>query len=124
MATKRTTRPGRPSATRARPAKRTAAPAKRATDKPTKKAESKPAVLVNEALRKRYATHLAAFRNAHGAEQSQWDAAFEQIDAILHSDPPLYLAGGFKTDKAFLASVLPEMDPATARENARVARFF
>lgn len=88
------------------------------------KAPPKPAVVVNEALKKRYATHLAAFQAARGDELSGWDAAYEALDAILSAEPPLYLAGGFKTAKAFLGAVLPGVAPTTVRDNIRVARHF
>lgn len=87
-------------------------------------APPKPAVIVNEALKKRYATHLAEFQSARGDELSGWDSAYEALDAILSAEPPLYLAGGFKTAKAFLASVLPGVAPSTVRESIRVARHF
>ena len=84
----------------------------------------KPAVAVNSALKKRYATHLAAFQSARADELSGWDAAYEALDAILSAEPPLYLAGGFKTAKAFLATVLPGVAPSTVRDSIRVARHF
>lgn len=88
------------------------------------KALPKPAVVVNEAMRKRYEAHLAAFRKAQGAELGHWDAAYESLDEILGSEPPLYLAGGFKSERAFLAAVLPGVARSTVRENVRVARHF
>ena len=53
-----------------------------------------------------------------------WDAAYEALDALLNSEPPLYLAGGFKSAKAFLAVTLPSVALSTVRDGVRVARHF
>jgi hypothetical protein len=81
-------------------------------------------VVVNAAMRTRYEKHLADFKRAQGAELVQWDAAYESLDTILSAEPPLYLAGGFKTAKAFIAAVLPGVTLETVRASARVARHF
>ncbi len=88
------------------------------------KAPPKVAVVVNAAMRSRYERLLAEFKRAQGAELVQWDAAYEAIDAILSAEPPLYLAGGFKSAKAFADAVLPGISLDTIRDNARVARYF
>lgn len=100
------------------------ATAKRATRPAKPKAVPKPAVVVNEAMRRRYEAHLAAFQKAQGAELGHWDAAYESLDEILSSEPPLYLAGGYKSERAFLAAVLPGVARSTITENVRVARHF
>lgn len=79
---------------------------------------------MNAAMRARYERLLAEFKRAQGAELVQWDAAYEAIDAILSAEPPLYLAGGFKSAKDFAAAVLPGITLETVRDNARVARYF
>jgi hypothetical protein len=53
-----------------------------------------------------------------------WDEMYEALDAILYSDPPLYLAASLKTARAFLADYLPGVTELTARNNIRVARSF
>jgi hypothetical protein len=61
---------------------------------------------------------------AQDAEIARWDEAYEALGEILLSDPPLYLAGGFKSAKAFVAEVLPGMRVDTVRASVRVARHF
>lgn len=81
-------------------------------------------MVVNEAMRRRYQVLLKDFRDAHGAELVRWDAAYEALDSMLRGDAPLYLAGGFKSARAFLASVLPGVALSTVRDGVRVARHF
>lgn len=100
-------------------------PAPRKAIAPSRRKVPKPVTpVVNEAMRTRYASHLAAFKRAHGAEVAQWDAAYESLAPILQSDPPLYLAGGFKSARAFVAAELPGMDLDTVRDYVRVATHF
>lgn len=80
--------------------------------------------VVNEAMRERYTKHLEAFQRARGAELAQWDAAYESLGEILSGDPPLYLAGGFKTAQTFVDTVLPGMKLETVRDYVRVAQHF
>lgn len=82
------------------------------------------APVVNEAMRARYAKHLEAFERARGAELARWDAAYESLGEILSGEVPLYLAGGFKTARAFVDAVLPGMKLETVRDYVRVAQRF
>lgn len=75
-------------------------------------------------MKTRFAKHLAAFRKAHADELSKWDAAYESLGAILDANPPLYLAGGYKTAQGFVDAVLPGMKLETVRDYVRVAKFF
>jgi hypothetical protein len=104
-----------------RPSSRTPAKSSRAG---SPKTPPKVSVVVSAAMRGRYERLLAAFKRAQGAELVQWDAAYEAIDAILSAEPPLYLAGGFKSARAFADAVLPGITLDTIRDNARVARYF
>ena len=80
--------------------------------------------LVSAAMKARFAKHLAAFRAAHGDQLAKWDAAYESLGAILDAEPPLYLAGGYKTAQGFVDAVLPGMKLETVRDYVRVARHF
>lgn len=115
-------------ATPKKPAPKKRTPPKRAARKaiaPSRRKVPKPVTpVVNDAMRTQYANHLAAFKRAHGAEIAQWDAAYESLAPILQSDPPLYLAGGFKSARAFVAAELPGVDLDTVRDYVRVATHF
>lgn len=82
------------------------------------------AVVVNEAMRARYEKHLADFKRAQAAEIARWDEAYEALGEILDGKPPLYLAGGYRSAKAFVAAVLPGTKLETVRAGVRVARHF
>src|SRR5262245_59858414 len=83
---------------------------------------SKPAPIIDANLKARYQAELERFRQARSGEMASWDETYESLDAILYSDPPLYLAGGFKTARGFLAEYLPGVAEATVRDYIRVAR--
>jgi hypothetical protein len=83
-----------------------------------------PAPVADAALKARYQAELARFESARTNELSGWDEMYEALDAILYSDPPLYLAQGFKSARAFLGQHLPGVNEATARSSIRVARSF
>jgi hypothetical protein len=85
---------------------------------------AKVTVKVDRALKERFAAELARFDQAKSGEVSGWDEMYEALDAILYSDPPLYLAEGMKTARAFLAKHLPGVSEPLARNNIRVARAF
>ncbi len=57
-------------------------------------------------------------------ERARWDEQYEALGEILDGDPPLYLAGGYANEKAFLAAALRGVDVRSARRSCRVARFF
>jgi hypothetical protein len=80
--------------------------------------------LADPALKARYQQELERFQNAQTGEMAGWDEMYEALDAILYSDPPLYLAASLKTARAFLAEHLPGVSEPTARGNIRVARSF
>lgn len=63
-----------------------------------------------------------AMHEAKREESSGFDAYWEAVQAIIDHTPPLYLAGGFTTVRAFLAEVVGEKE-RTAFRMMRVARF-
>ena len=54
-------------------------------------------------------------------EASDFDRKWEAVADIVFATPPLYLAGGFSTDKAFFEQFL-KVDRTTGSRKARVAR--
>src|SRR5207249_4577746 len=78
----------------------------------------------DRALKARYQAELDRFQQARTGEMAGWDEMYEALDAILYSDPPLYLAASFKSARAFLSANLPGVTEDTARGNIRVARSF
>ncbi|MFI5288454.1 MAG: hypothetical protein ACHQ17_02330 [Polyangia bacterium] len=63
-------------------------------------------------------------RQAAGNESGDWDAKWEAVGDIVQHEPPLYLAGGFKTTRAFIAASLPGENERSVRRAIRVARHF
>ena len=49
---------------------------------------------------------------------------YEALGEILYSTPPLFLAAGHKTARAFLATILPGTSETTVRGYVRVAKYF
>lgn len=80
--------------------------------------------LIDRALDRAWERALQALDAARSGEADQWDAKWEAVDAILSHDPPLYLAAGLKTEKAFRERYLPGVAQSTMRDNAAVARHF
>jgi hypothetical protein len=80
--------------------------------------------LVDRGLKIRWEEALSRYRAARGEEMAGWDERYEALGEILDSDPPYYLAGGYKTARAFLAAEVPDQDERTVRTYVRVARYF
>jgi hypothetical protein len=114
MATKKKTLP-RATSTQAR--------AKSAT-KPARKLKAGANPLVDKALSAHWKDAFQRFEDAKQGEAERWDEQYEALGEILDAEPPLYLAGGYASDKAFLAAVLPGVDVRSARRSCRVARYF
>ena len=51
-----------------------------------------------------------------------FDRQYETVGEIIEHDPPLYLAGGYASDKAFFTEVLKQSE-RTARRLVRVAKY-
>jgi hypothetical protein len=89
-----------------------------------KRAAKEALVTVDKKLKARWQAQLERFEENRGRELAGWDEMYEALGEILDSEPPLYLAGGFKTARAFLAARLPGVNEQTARDYVRVARNF
>lgn len=74
------------------------------------------------ALRARWTAAAARVTAARAREAAGWDELYEAIDEIL--EHKLYVAGGFRTTRAYLAHTLPDQDERTVRGYIRVARHF
>lgn len=97
-------------------------PRKPAAKKPANKID--PKALTDAQLKTRFQEELARFDRARTTETENWDEMYEAIGEILYSDPPLFLAAGHKTARAFLAEVLPGVTEQTVRAYVRVAKYF
>ena len=72
--------------------------AKSKAPKKAAKAKSLPAnPMEDKALKQRYLEALDRLRNASASEAKGWDERYEALGDILESEPPYYLAGGYKT---------------------------
>ncbi len=80
--------------------------------------------IADRALKKRWEKAIARYRNALTDATEGWDARYEALDEILSSDPPYYLAAGYKDAVSFLKAEAPAEDPRTVRCYIRVARHF
>jgi len=77
---------------------------------------------IDRALKKRWVGALDRLKSARREGSSAFDELWETVAEIVEHDPPLYLAGGFATTKAFVAEHLKESE-RTARRLMRVAKF-
>lgn len=78
--------------------------------------------LVDKALAARWNEVIDRLRAARAGAARGWDDKYEAVDEIL--EHKLYLAGGFKTVRAFLEKELPGEDERSVRTYVRVARYF
>ncbi len=85
-----------------------------------KTASPSAAEIIDRALERDWKRALSALESARSGEAEQWDAKWEAVDAILAHDPPLYLAAGLKTERAFRERYLPGVAQSTMRDNALV----
>ena len=90
---------------------------------PKRSTRNKPP-LIDPALKARWQEALARYRHARDEETAGWDERYQALGEILDGDPPYYLAGGFKTARAFLAAEAPDQDERTVRMSIRVAQHF
>jgi hypothetical protein len=77
---------------------------------------------VDANLKRRWLELAGVLADAKRRGMSAFDELWEAVDEIANHDPPLYLAAGCATFKAFLEEHIGE-DERTARRNMRVARF-
>lgn len=93
-------------------------------DPKTKRTSTRPVTvttLVDPALKRRWVELSKVVTSAVHEEASDFDRKWEAVADIVFSTPPLYLAGGFSTDKAFFEQFL-KVDRSTGLRKARVAR--
>ncbi len=83
-----------------------------------------PTAPVNKVLKTKWEKAIATYRGARDAESSGWDDRYEALGDIIEAEPPLYLAGGYSTIKAFLAAEAPGETERSVRRAVRVARHF
>ena len=100
-------------------------PPKSGSKKSESKKSAKPAsvtVTIDASLKKLWleASEVLSRATAEGAQA--WDARYEAIADIVEHQPPLYLAGGFATEKAFFENSVGE-DRNTVYRNMRVAKY-
>lgn len=91
----------------------------------TGKSPSKPVAvttLVDPVLKRRWQAASQAITAASHEEAKDFDRKWEAVADIVFAEPPLYLAGGFSTDKDFFEKFL-QVDCSTGLRKARVARF-
>jgi hypothetical protein len=84
----------------------------------------RPEVVVDKALKQRWTIEMERLKEARASETAGWDELYEALGEIVASDPPLYLAGGYKTARDFLKKELPDKNERTLRSYIRVARHF
>lgn len=83
---------------------------------------SRVTVKIDRALRRRYEEQLAVVRRTARGAASAFDERWEAVAEILEHDPPLYLAGGYASARAFLQAQLGETLRSALRF-VRVARY-
>src|SRR5437879_4223257 len=86
--------------------------------------KAKPRVVVDRAMKVAWEIQLARLKQAKQEETSGWDELYEAFGAILKSEPPLYLAGGFRSARDFLRHELPGEHERTIYSHIRVAESF
>ena len=85
----------------------------------------KPAVVsvtIDASLKKLWQDASAALAHATTEGAQAWDERYEVIADIVEHQPPLYLAGGFSSEKAFFETAVGE-DRTTVYRNMRVAKY-
>ena len=79
-------------------------------------------VTIDASLKKLWADTAARLKKATAEGALSWDERYEAIADIVEHQPPLYLAGGFSTEKAFFEKSIGE-DRSTVYRNMRVAKY-
>ncbi len=79
-------------------------------------------VKIDRALKRAWESARHALVQAKHQGAGAFDALWETIGLIIDHDPPLYLAGGYATTKAFLADYVEENE-RSAQRMIRVAKY-
>jgi hypothetical protein len=77
---------------------------------------------VDRTLKRRWQAELETLERARRTGASAFDDLWESVAAIVEHDPPLYLAAGIATTKAFLERHVGESE-RTARRMMRIAKY-
>ena len=92
---------------------------------PPTKTTTRPAKVdlqIDRALKQRWESTLHTVLTARREGAGAFDELWEAVAAIVEHHPPLYLAGGFATAKAFFQQHLGETE-RSAKRNMRVAKY-
>jgi hypothetical protein len=79
-------------------------------------------IQVDRALKQRWEQAIATVKASKHKGASAFDELWETVGEVVEHDPPLYLAGGFSTHKAFFAAHFEETSRSAYR-NIRVAKY-
>nr|MBK7068886.1 hypothetical protein [Deltaproteobacteria bacterium] len=88
----------------------------------TTRAKKKVELTVDPELKEKWDALDAAMHKARIAEGGSFDTYWEHAATVIDHEPPLYLAGGYASAKAFVEEHLHEKE-RTARRWMRVARY-
>jgi len=77
---------------------------------------------VDRALKQRWDKALSTVKASKQKGASAFDDLWETVGEVVEHDPPLYLAGGFSTARAFFTAHFEETE-RTAYRNIRVAKY-
>ncbi|MBL8914640.1 MAG: hypothetical protein JNM17_28305 [Archangium sp.] len=97
-------------------------PTAKSKPKPKTKRSAEVTVKIDAALRALWNEASSRLTHATSAGAQAWDERYEAIADIVEHQPPLYLAGGFATDRAFFEKSVGE-DHSTVYRNVRVAKY-
>lgn len=76
------------------------------------------------AMKKQFTEVRRKIAKLRAQGSASFDELYEEIGDILDSDPPLYVAGGYRTKEAFIAAELPGETLRSVSRNVLVARCF
>ena len=79
-------------------------------------------VTIDASLKKLWTEATDRLQKATAQGALSWDERYEAIADIVEHHPPLYLAGGFATEKAYFEKSIGE-DRSTIYRNMRVAKY-
>lgn len=79
-------------------------------------------IQVDRAIKQQWEKAIATLKASKQKGAAAFDELWETVGEVVEHDPPLYLAGGFATAKAFLAAHFEETQ-RTAYRNVRVAKY-
>jgi len=89
---------------------------------PQDNTETRPVkVRVNAGLKRQYTEKVTDLRRATATGATTWRERYLAAAAIVEHDPPLYLAGGYATDKAFFEGEMQE-SPQAAQRAIRIVK--